>query len=296
MPLVYDAHHHRCKPDGLSVAEATAGPRRHGEAGSRTSTSPPRARGGRHHPAAPRGLHRPADFPAGWRRPDVTVDVEAKAKERAVVRVMAELARPAASRPAPSVWPRLKVIQPRRWPHARHGGQRARRCGAAAGVTGRRPAWSPAEVRARAGDSAGLGMQVSIEGVRKTVPRRATTMPEENLNPTMAAATNTVPTATFDDQRVDRSPHHREEGIRGDDDRDGGIERRSRSRRTPVARPPTARARIAPTKYAMARTYPGRHRREQAGRDPPAILSSQPQPVTRLHRDEVVRGRRKIKT
>ncbi len=98
LPLVYDAHHHRCKPDALSVAGATA------EAAATWGRREPYF-----HASSPRegwagGDPRPhadyidrRDVPREWTALDVTVDVEAKAKERAVVRVMAELARPAAS-------------------------------------------------------------------------------------------------------------------------------------------------------------------------------------------------------
>jgi len=63
IPLVYDVHHHRCKPDGLSVEEATI------------------LAGGT------------------WQRlgREMTVDIEAKAKELAVVRLMADLGRSAAA-------------------------------------------------------------------------------------------------------------------------------------------------------------------------------------------------------
>ncbi|MGN6393074.1 MAG: UV DNA damage repair endonuclease UvsE [Gemmatimonadales bacterium] len=94
LPLVYDVHHHRCNADGLSVADATS------RAAATWSGREPYF-----HISSPRdgwrGLDtRPhadyidsADVPREWLGMDVTVDVEAKAKERAVVALMAALRR-----------------------------------------------------------------------------------------------------------------------------------------------------------------------------------------------------------
>jgi UV DNA damage endonuclease len=94
LPLAYDVHHHRCNPDGLSVEEATL------EA-SRTW-------GGREpwvHISSPRGGWRgedprrhadhisPRDLPACWIGRRMTIDVEAKAKELAVLRLQAHIRR-----------------------------------------------------------------------------------------------------------------------------------------------------------------------------------------------------------
>ena len=46
IPLVYDVHHHRCNPDGMSVEEATERRSPPGT-GSRCSTSPARSKAGR---------------------------------------------------------------------------------------------------------------------------------------------------------------------------------------------------------------------------------------------------------
>jgi UV DNA damage endonuclease len=94
IPLVYDVHHHRCNPDGFSVEEAT----RHALAAwQRTGREPWM------HISSPRNgwgegssrLHAdyidPDDFPGCWRGLNVTVDVEAKHKELAVLRLMADL-------------------------------------------------------------------------------------------------------------------------------------------------------------------------------------------------------------
>jgi UV DNA damage endonuclease len=88
VPLVYDVHHHRCLGDGLSIEEAT-------ELASATwGDREPYA-----HLSSPKGgwtalttrAHAdyidPADFPDAWLGRTMTIDVEAKAKERAVLAV-----------------------------------------------------------------------------------------------------------------------------------------------------------------------------------------------------------------
>ena len=86
IPLVYDAHHHRCLPDGLSVAEASelAFGTWQGREPYAHISSP---RDGWHspNPRAHADYVDPADFPAVWLDRTLTVDVEAKAKERAVL-------------------------------------------------------------------------------------------------------------------------------------------------------------------------------------------------------------------
>jgi UV DNA damage endonuclease len=95
LPLVYDAHHHRCNPDGLSVEEATDLAAQTWLALGREPychISSPKSgwQGGNPRPHAE--YLDPADFPDCWRGRQMTVDIEAKAKELAVVRLMAELA------------------------------------------------------------------------------------------------------------------------------------------------------------------------------------------------------------
>ncbi|MGH7511395.1 MAG: UV DNA damage repair endonuclease UvsE, partial [Gemmatimonadales bacterium] len=94
VPLVYDAHHHRCKGDGLSVAEATArAAATWGEREPYFHLSSPRAGWGAGDPRPHADYIDPGDVPREWLGMDVTVDVEAKAKERAVVAVMGEVSR-----------------------------------------------------------------------------------------------------------------------------------------------------------------------------------------------------------
>jgi UV DNA damage endonuclease len=91
IPLVYDAHHHRCNPDGFSVEEAT---RLAGETWSRAGReqychlSSPKAGWGSGNPKPHADYIDPTDVPECWRGREMTVDIEAKAKELAVVRLM----------------------------------------------------------------------------------------------------------------------------------------------------------------------------------------------------------------
>jgi UV DNA damage endonuclease len=91
VPFVYDIHHHRCLPDGLSVEHATAAavatwnrePLMHVSSPLDGWNGP---RPERHHDFIDAG-----DFPSGWRNLNATVEIEAKAKEVAVQRLMREL-------------------------------------------------------------------------------------------------------------------------------------------------------------------------------------------------------------
>jgi UV DNA damage endonuclease len=92
LPFVYDVHHHRCKPDGLSVAEVTA--RAAATWGTREPhfhLSSPRDGWGGADPKPHADYIDPADVPPEWLELALTVDIEAKAKERAVMKVMAEV-------------------------------------------------------------------------------------------------------------------------------------------------------------------------------------------------------------
>ena len=88
IPLVYDVHHHRCRPDGLSVEEATAlAAETWGTREPYNHISSPRDGWGAPNPRPHADFIDPADFPAAWLGARMTVDVEAKAKERAVVAI-----------------------------------------------------------------------------------------------------------------------------------------------------------------------------------------------------------------
>ncbi len=91
IPLVYDVHHHRCLPDGMTIEKAT-------EAALFTwnreplfhLSSPLHGWNGpdirKHHDYID-----PGDFPGNWLPMDLTVEVEAKAKELAVLKLKKDL-------------------------------------------------------------------------------------------------------------------------------------------------------------------------------------------------------------
>jgi UV DNA damage endonuclease len=95
IPLIYDVHHHRCNPDGLSVEEATV---LAGETWSRAGReqychiSSPKNGWDSGNPKPHADYIDPKDFPECWRGREMTVDIEAKAKELAVVRLMEDCA------------------------------------------------------------------------------------------------------------------------------------------------------------------------------------------------------------
>jgi UV DNA damage endonuclease len=95
VPLVYDVHHHRCRPDALSIEQATAAAiQTWGDREPLFHISSPKA--GWIPGADPRPHHDfidPADFPACWRGLDLTIEVEAKAKETAIEQLAAQFAR-----------------------------------------------------------------------------------------------------------------------------------------------------------------------------------------------------------
>ena len=91
VPLVYDVHHHRCLPDGLSVAEATERARKTWRTEPLFHISSPIEGWGGPRPERHNDYIDAADFPAEWLGWPLTVEVEAKAKELAVARLMAAL-------------------------------------------------------------------------------------------------------------------------------------------------------------------------------------------------------------
>lgn len=94
LPLAYDVHHHRCNPDGLTIAEATELAAATWESDGREPychLSSPRAGWQEGNPRPHADYIDLADFPDCWQGRKMTVDIEAKARELAVVKLMAEL-------------------------------------------------------------------------------------------------------------------------------------------------------------------------------------------------------------
>jgi UV DNA damage endonuclease len=91
IPLVYDVHHHRCLSDGKSVEDITQAAISTWNREPLFHLSSP-LNGWEKGPCHPHhDFIDPADFPDCWRDLDITVDVEAKAKELAVLKLKAEL-------------------------------------------------------------------------------------------------------------------------------------------------------------------------------------------------------------
>jgi UV DNA damage endonuclease len=94
IPLVYDVHHHRCNPDGLSIEEATQLAAETWHISNREQychLSSPRNGWAAGNPKPHADYIDLADVPTCWLGRTMTVDIEAKAKELAVVTLMAEL-------------------------------------------------------------------------------------------------------------------------------------------------------------------------------------------------------------
>ncbi len=91
LPFVYDVHHHRCLPDGLSVEKATALALETWDREPLFHISSPKDGWKAADPRPHHDYIDIRDFPACWKELDITVEVEAKAKELAIARLRRSL-------------------------------------------------------------------------------------------------------------------------------------------------------------------------------------------------------------
>ncbi|MCC9604735.1 UV DNA damage repair endonuclease UvsE [Blastopirellula sp. JC733] len=92
IPLVYDVHHHRCNPDELSIEEATTAAIATWNREPMFHLSSPLEGWKGPKPQRHHDYIDVTDFPDCWRNLELTVEVEAKAKELAVLKLKKQLA------------------------------------------------------------------------------------------------------------------------------------------------------------------------------------------------------------
>lgn len=92
VPFVYDAHHHRCLPDALSAKAATQQALKTWNREPLFHLSSPKAGWAGADPRLHHDYIDIKDFPACWRGLDITIEIEAKAKELAIARLRRQLA------------------------------------------------------------------------------------------------------------------------------------------------------------------------------------------------------------
>jgi UV DNA damage endonuclease len=91
IPLVYDVHHHRCLQDGLTVEAATEQSLKTWNREPLFHISSPRDGWSGPDPRKHHDYIDIRDLPRNWLSMDITVEVEAKAKELAIKKLMADL-------------------------------------------------------------------------------------------------------------------------------------------------------------------------------------------------------------
>jgi UV DNA damage endonuclease len=91
IPFVYDLHHHRCLPDDHNVAETTQRALKTWNREPLFHISSPLRPWGNGNPRNHHDYIDPEDFPEFWLNLDITVEVEAKAKELAVLKLMRDM-------------------------------------------------------------------------------------------------------------------------------------------------------------------------------------------------------------
>ncbi|MFA6600588.1 MAG: UV DNA damage repair endonuclease UvsE [Candidatus Omnitrophota bacterium] len=91
MPLVYDVHHHRCLADGLSSEQVTQAALKTWNREPLFHLSSPREGWKSKTPQYHHDYIDPKDFPRFWYGLDITIEIEAKAKEVAVKRLIKKI-------------------------------------------------------------------------------------------------------------------------------------------------------------------------------------------------------------
>ena len=91
VPLTYDVHHHRCLPDVLTEEEVTRAAADTWQREPLFHISSPLERNSKSMDRRHADYIEIADFPTPWCKMDITVDVEAKAKELAVLKLKMNL-------------------------------------------------------------------------------------------------------------------------------------------------------------------------------------------------------------
>lgn len=91
VPLVYDVHHHRCNPDDLNIEEATTKAMATWDREPLFHISSPLEGWGGPKPERHHDFIDVDDFPKCWRNKKITVEVEARAKEAAVLKLKQQL-------------------------------------------------------------------------------------------------------------------------------------------------------------------------------------------------------------
>ncbi len=91
LPMVYDIHHHRCLTDNLSEEEATTLAIQTWDREPLFHLSSPKAGWGGKDPKPHSDMIDVNDFPEFWKSHKITVDIEAKAKETAIVKLQYDL-------------------------------------------------------------------------------------------------------------------------------------------------------------------------------------------------------------
>ena len=94
IPLVYDVHHHRCLPDSLDIATATQEAMATWNREPMFHISSPKEGWDGKQPQKHHDYIDFLDFPHEWLDQEITIEVEARAKERAVLKLQAELRSP----------------------------------------------------------------------------------------------------------------------------------------------------------------------------------------------------------